>query len=367
MGPTTTAPDAERVLTRLEWEVVRPLDGILQGDYRSSFLGRGGDLADIRPYQPGDDVRAIDWSVTARMDEPYVRQYYEDREITAWLLLDLSPSVDFGTARFHKRDLLRDFAGATARVLTRGGNRVGALLYSGGVDELLPARGGRRQAFALVDRLGRTDRPPSAGATDLAGVLEQAARTFRRRSLIFVVSDFITAPGWEDALRRLARHHEVVAVWLHDPREEELPDVGPLVLEDAETGEQLYVDTHDRAFRARFLSLAAERRRRLERTFAQTGVDLLSLSTDADVLPALTRFVLLRKQTRRRSPAALPGAGPAAAPPSGVPEGPGADRPAEAEGRDGESRAGHARKRPGARRSPIPMLRLVSRGRERPA
>jgi uncharacterized protein (DUF58 family) len=302
MEPIIATPDAERVLTRLEWEVVRPLDGILQGDYRSPFLGRGGDLADIRPYQPGDDVRAIDWSVTARLDEPHVRQYHEDREITAWFLLDLSPSVDFGTARFRKRDLLRDFAGATSRLLTRGGNRVGALLYSGGVDEVLPARGGRRQTLALIDRLGRTDRPRSAGSTDLAAVLDRAAQTFRRRSLVFVVSDFITGQGWEDALRRLARCHEVVAVWLRDPREEELPDLGPLVLEDAETGEQLYVDTRDRAFRARFLSLAAERRRRLERTFTRTGVDLLSLSTDDDVLPALARFVLLRKRVRRRSP-----------------------------------------------------------------
>ena len=343
MQPITATPDAERVLTRLEWHVVRPLDGILQGDYRSLFLGRGDDLADIRPYQPGDDVRAIDWSVTARLDEPHVRQYYEDRDITAWFLLDRSPSVDFGTARFRKRELLRDFAGAMARLLTRGGNRVGALLYSAGVDELLPARGGRRQALALIDRLGRPDRPRSAGATDLAAVLERAMQTVRRRSLVFVVSDFITGPGWEEALRRLARRHEVIAVWLRDPREEEMPDVGPLVLEDAETGEQILINTHDRAFRARCLSLAAERRRRLERTFARNGVDLLSLSTDADVLPALARFVLLRKQARRRSPAARPATGPAAASPAARPAG------------------------SGARPTPEPMLRPKSRERERPA
>jgi uncharacterized protein (DUF58 family) len=365
MEPTTAAPDAERVLARLEWEVVRPLDGILQGDCRSAFLGRGGELADIRPYQPGDDVRAIDWSVTARLDEPHVRQYHEDREITAWFLLDLSPSIDFGTARFRKRDLLREFTGAMARLLTRGGNRVGALLYSSGVDELLPARGGRRQALALVDRLGRPERLRSVGATDLAAVLDRASRTFRRRSLVFIVSDFITGPGWEEALRRLGRRHETVAVWLRDPREEELPDVGPLVLEDAETGEQLSVDTHDRAFRARFLSLAAERRRRLERTFVGNGIDLLSLSTDADVLPALARFALLRKQARRRFPAARIGVAPGAILPPETSMG--ADRSAEVDWHEGEARAADTPERPRAGRPPARILRLVSRGRERPA
>lgn len=302
---TAQPPEAERILQRLDWHVVRRLDGILQGDYRSLFYGHGLDLAEVREYQPEDDVRYMDWNVTARMGEPHVRQYLEDREITAWLLLDLSGSIDFGTARAHKRDLVVDFAGAMARLLTRHGNRVGAIFYSGRVDEVLPPRGGRRQALALIHQLTRPDRrPPSPGLTDLTAVLDRAAQTIRRRSLVFLVSDFIAPPGWEAPLRRLAQRHEVLAVWLHDPREEDLPDVGPLILEDAETGEQLYVDTHDKKFRERFRTLAAERRERLARTFARNGIDVLSLSTAGDVLGELARFALRRRQARGRLPVA---------------------------------------------------------------
>lgn len=298
-----SSPNAERILQRLDWQIVRRLDGILQGDYRSIFAGHGLDLSEVREYQPQDDIRYMDWNVTARMDTPHVRQYLEDREITAWLLLDLSPSVDFGTALAHKRDLVIDFAGAMARLLTRHGNRVGAIFYSGGVDEVMPPRGGRRQALTLIHQLARTDRRRSAGPTDLTAVLDRAAQTIRRRSLIFVVSDFIAQPGWEAPLRRLSQRHEVVAIWLRDPREEDLPDVGPLVLEDAETGEQLYVDTHDKKFRARFQTLARERRERLERTFTRHGIDVLSLSTEHDMLTELARFALRRRQTRGRTAA----------------------------------------------------------------
>jgi uncharacterized protein (DUF58 family) len=298
--PSRQSGNAERILQRLDWQVVRRLDGILQGDYRSLFYGHGLDLAEVREYQPQDDVRYMDWNVTARMGEPYVRQYLEDREITAWLLLDLSPSVDFGTAKAHKRDLVLEFAGSMARLLTRHGNRVGAVFYSGNVDEVLPARGGRRQALTLIHQLSRPDRSRSTGPTDLTAVLDRAAQTIRRRSVVFVVSDFIAKPGWEAPLQRLSHRHEVVAVWLRDPREEDLPDVGPLVLEDAETGEQLYIDTHDKKFRARFRALAGERRDRLARTFVRHGIDVLTLSTDGDVLAELARFALRRRQNRGR-------------------------------------------------------------------
>jgi uncharacterized protein (DUF58 family) len=310
---TEQQPNAERILYRLDWHVVRRLDGILQGDYRSLFTGHGLDLAEVRAYQPEDDVRYMDWNVTARMNEPHVRQYLEDREITAWLLLDLSASVDFGTARVHKRDLVVEFAGVMARLLTRRGNRVGAILYSGGVDEVIPARGGRIQALTLLHQLVRPNRRRSAGPTDLTAVLDRAAQTIRRRSLVFVVSDFIAPPGWETPLRRLAQRHELLAVWLRDPREEDLPDVGPLVLQDAETGEQLYVDTHDRKFRARFRALAQERRQRLTRTFARHGIDVLTLSTDEDLLGNLVRFALARRQARGRLPRVGHGPAPVAA------------------------------------------------------
>jgi uncharacterized protein (DUF58 family) len=293
-----THPDAERILRRLDWHVVRRLDGLLQGDYRSLFTGHGLDLAEVRAYQPGDDARFIDWNVTARMDEPYVRRYLEDREITAWLLLDTSASVDFGTARARKRDLLVDFAGVTTRLLTRRGNRVGAMLFSGAVDDVLPARGGRGQALTLIHQLARPDARRSGGPTNLGAVLDRAGRTLRRRSLVFVASDFIAAPGWETPLRRLAQRHELVAVWLRDPREEDLPDVGPLWLEDAETGEQMQVDTGDRRFRARFHDLAQERRRRLAATVARVGAHVLELSTDGEIVTDFVRFVQRRKLAR---------------------------------------------------------------------
>ncbi|MFN8559742.1 MAG: DUF58 domain-containing protein [Dehalococcoidia bacterium] len=309
---TSGQPEAERILHRLDWRIVRRLDGLLQGDYRSLFTGHGLDLAEVREYQPQDDVRYMDWNVTARMGTPYVRQYLEDREITAWLLLDLSGSVEFGTASpisaswwsispGRWRGCLPATATASARCCT------------GGVDHVLPAGGGRRQIPALLHLLTTARRPRSSGPTDLTAVLDRAAQTICRRSLVFVVSDFIAAPGWDAPLRRLTQRHEVVAVWLRDPREEDLPDVGPLVLEDAETGEQLYVDTHDKRFRRRFRALARERQERLTQIFARHGIDVLTLSTDRDVLGELARFALRRREARGR----LPGVGPRTAPDGG--------------------------------------------------
>ena len=307
-GVTVNPPRrAEQVLQRVEWTIVRRLDGLLQGEYRSLFYGHGLDLAEVREYQPEDDIRYMDWNVTARMNTPHVRQYLEDREITAWLLLDVSASVDFGTARSTKREVVTDFAAAMARLLTKRGNRVGAVLYSGGVDGVLPAAGGRRQALALAHLLTRPETGSRKGVTDLAAVLDRAAQTSRRRSLVFVVSDFIAKPGWEPAFHRLAARHEVIAVWVQDPREAELPDVGPLVLEDAETGEQVYVDTHDRKLRVRFHDLATERRASLLRTFKRHGADVLPLSTDGDMLQDLVRFALRRR--RAVAPSASGGGG----------------------------------------------------------
>jgi uncharacterized protein (DUF58 family) len=233
----------ERILQRLDWQVIRRLDGILQGDYRSLFYGFGLNLADLREYQPGDDVRHIDWNVTARMATPYIRQYTEDREITAWFLLDLSPSVDFGTVESLKRDCLIDFAALLARLLTRHGNRVGAIFYNGQTERVIPASSGRLHVLRMVNDLLHQPHLPGAPLTDLSAVMATAYRIIRRRSLIFVVSDFISAPGWEGMLGLLNRRHEVLAVRLWDPREVDLPDMGLVVLQDSETGEQLLVDT----------------------------------------------------------------------------------------------------------------------------
>jgi len=292
----------ERILQRLDWKVIRRLDGVLQGDYRSLFRGNGIDMVDLREYQPGDDVRAIDWNVTARMDTPYVREYVEDRELTAWFLLDLSPSVDFGTADSErlKRTVLTDFVATLARLMTRRGNRVGAMFYDSSVERILPARGGRDQVLRLIDDL--LNQPPLRNApfTDLAPLLQAGAHAIKRRSLIFIVSDFISVPGWERPLNLLNGRHEVVAVRLTDPRELELPDVGPVIMEDAETGEQLYVDTHDSGFRRRFAEAARRREEEVAGAFRRSGVEALTLSTDDDLVRAIVRMVTLRRRRRRR-------------------------------------------------------------------
>lgn len=301
MNTSTPASAPERILQRLDWQVIRRLDGLLQGDYRSLFYGYGVDFADLREYQPQDDVRYIDWNVTARMDTPYVRQYVEDREITAWFLLDLSPSVDFGLMQHQKRAVLVDFVATLARLLTRHGNRIGAVLASGGnqIERTIPARGGRNQVLRLVNDLLKQPQLTKSPFTNLTPLLQGGLNAIKGRSLIFVISDFISEPGWEQPLSLLNQRHEVLAIRLWDPREVDLPDMGPIYMEDAETGEQLYVDTHDKKFRQRFKEMAQKRAFELTQTFNRAGVSALSLSTEEDLVRAIVRFAALRKQRRK--------------------------------------------------------------------
>lgn len=235
------------------------------------------------------------------MDATYVRQYTEDREINAWFLLDLSPSVDFGTvdSEREKRTVLIDFVTTMARLLTRHGNRVGALFYGGRLQRTIPARGGRVQVLRLIDDLLDQPRLANAPLTDLAPLLDAGRKAIKRRSLVFVISDFISAPGWERSLSLLNKRHDVFAVRLIDPRETELPDVGPLLMEDAETGEQLYVDTHDKRFRRRFEEAAARREAAVSDAFKRSGVDSMVLSTDEDLIRAIVRMAGRRRRRRR--------------------------------------------------------------------
>jgi len=301
MSIPASAVTPERILLRLDWNVVRRLDGLLQGDYRTLFYGFGVDFADLREYQPEDDIRYIDWNVTARMNTPYVRQYHEDRELTAWFLLDLSPSVDFGTvlSQNEKRTVLIDFVTVIARLLTRHGNRVGAMMFGERIQHTVPARGGRLQVLRLVNDMLRQPRLVHAPRTDLKSFLRGALNSIKRRSLVFIISDFISEPGWEKPLSLLNQRHEVLAIRLWDPREVELPDLGMVVMEDAETGEQLFVDTHDRKFRKRFFDAAQKREDGLKQAFKRAGVDALSLSTDDDLVKAIVRFAKQREQHRR--------------------------------------------------------------------
>jgi len=298
------AGGAERALRRLEWTVIRRLDGLLQGDYRTLMRGTGLDLADLREYQHNDDVRHIDWNVTARLQVPHVRVFTEDREMSAWFVLDLSRSVDFGSGRKAKREISAGFVGVLARLLTRHGNRVGALVYGSDLEAVIPPRSGRRHVLHLLHAMERrADKietaPTQKGMTRLADLLKSAATLMPRRSTVFVVSDFLSEPGWERPLGQLVQRHEVIAVRLFDPLELELPDLGLVPLRDAETGEQLWVDTHDAGFRKRFARLAAEREAALRASLAKVGVDALELSTSDDLVEAIVRFADMRKRRTR--------------------------------------------------------------------
>jgi uncharacterized protein (DUF58 family) len=316
----------ERLLRQLEWRVVRRLDGRLQGDYRSLFRGTGLDFTNLREYEPGDDLRHIEWNVTARMDTPYVREYVEDREVTAWLLLDHSASMGFGPVDRQKDLVLAEIATTLALVLARRGNRVGTVLFGTHVEKVIPPRSGRHQVLQIADALldrrnsavataaspaarpGRGDRrqrrhdrqpDPSRQVTDLSVLLRAADGLVRRRSLVIVVSDFLSVPGWETALGRLARRHDVVALQVSDPREDELPDVGSIYVEDAETGEQIFVDTSDPAFRGRLRAAAAARQAQLEEATRSAGAELHQIRTDDDLVRSLLRVAALRRSRRR--------------------------------------------------------------------
>jgi uncharacterized protein (DUF58 family) len=293
----TGTPD--RVLRRLEWHVVRRLDGHLQGAYRTVFRGIGMDFDNLREYTPEDDVRHIDWNVTARLDEPYVRQYTEDRDLTAWLVLDRSASMRFGRAEQDKESVLTELAVCLARLFTHHGNRVGAILYDNGFKRVIPARSSRNHVLYLTHQLTRADpERPVGGITDLAAMLRLAATTARRRSLIFVISDFIGEVDWEPALTRLGHRHEVVVMRVVDPMELDLPDLGLVLVEDAETGEQLLADTSDPLFQQRLRAEIDAREFEVSSAMTRAGVTEHRIGTDEDLAKSLVDMV--RRSKRRR-------------------------------------------------------------------
>lgn len=308
---------SEALLRRLEWTVIRRLDGLLQGEHRTLMRGAGFDLADLREYQHHDDVRHIDWNVTARLQVPHVRQYTEDRELTVWFVLDLSASLDFGSvgtvsadgreALRTKRAVSTEFTALMARLFTRHGNKVGALLYGATVDAQLPPRTGRLHVLHLMQKLRNHSAPQAGAETQLRDLLQAAHKRIRRRAMVFVVSDFISTPGWGDDMARLAQRHEVLAVRLHDPAELDLPDVGLMTIQDAETGEQLFVDTHDAGFRKRLAAAAEQREADVRRDLTRAGVDTLEIATDDDLTDTVLRYAEMRRRRSRLSSAgALP-------------------------------------------------------------
>lgn len=290
--------NAGALLRRLEWTVLRPLDGALQGDFATLFRGEGIDFREMREYVPGDDLRRIDWNTTARMAQPYVRDYAEDRDLTGWLLLDRSASMRFGPAGRGKDAVVIDLVACFAQLLGRSGNKIGAILYDDGPVATIPPRSGRTHVLRLIHELARRE-PQSHSVTELAGLLRAALGTVRQRSLIVVISDFISPPGWEKPLRQLAQRHDVVAIQIVDPLEHSLPDVGVIVLQDNETGEQVVVDTGDAGFRERMAALAGEQDDALEASIRRTGLTRHTVRTDEDLLGAFVRLAHSRKLHRR--------------------------------------------------------------------
>ncbi len=296
------SPDAtERLLQQIEWKVLRRLDGLLHGDYRTLFRGAGIDLADIREYQFGDDVRHIEWNATARLGTPHVRQFNEDRDLCAWFLVDTSGSMGFGSNTRRKIDDAIAFVGALAQVLSRHGNRVGLrrLNVGASAEGVIPPGTGRGHVLRMLSSLQKEANqasPQMPEGFSLAAAIAQSAASLRRRSLVFVISDFIADAPWSEALGHLSMRHEVIAVRATDPLESQLPAVGVLTLRDAETGEQVWVDTSDPRFRARFEAVAAEREARIAAAFARAGVDAIELSTAESMIDTLLRFAALRKR-----------------------------------------------------------------------
>ena len=291
--------DPDLLLRHLEWTTIRRLDGQLQGDFRTLFRGSGLMLADLREYQAHDDVRHIDWNVTARMRTPYVREHQEDREISAWFLVDLTGSIDFGSDNITKRSLALTYVATLARLLTRHGNRVGAILYDGSASlkhGIIPPLAGRKQVLHLMSRMQNRPVARHQGETNLNDLFNLACAIIKRRSTVFVVSDFISQPGWELTLKPLAARHDVVAARLFDPSEERLPEAGIFLVEDIETGEQIYVDSEDTRFRQRYSDQAAIHEQLLQEAFSNAGVDCIELETSEPIDQSLIRFLRLRKR-----------------------------------------------------------------------
>jgi uncharacterized protein (DUF58 family) len=283
-----TAPD--RLLLRLEWRVLRRLDGRVQGAYRTPYRGSGLDFAGLREYVEEDDARHIDWNATARLNEPQVRQFTEDRELTVWLVLDRSASMTVGTPGRGKQNVAQELALTLARLFGRGGNRVGAVLHDGAATRVVPPGTGRAHALRIGHELDRAA-APAAVTTDFAVMLDAVSALARRRSLVVVVSDFIGTGEWDKPLLRLVHRHDVVALRVLDAADDDLPDVGLIVVEDAETGEQLFVDSGDPLFRSRFQAGVADRDAAVAGRMRRAGVPLHRIGTDRDLVEALVEVV----------------------------------------------------------------------------
>jgi uncharacterized protein (DUF58 family) len=302
IGGSANSAEVEAVLRRLEYTVRNKLDGLLLGNYLGLVPGPGSDPGESRQYYPGDDVRRMDWPVTARTMTPYVRQTIADRELETWLVVDLSPSLDFGTVNTEKRNLVFAAATAISHLTTKAGNRIGAIVTTGERTYRIPAVGGTNHARYLMRRIAATERASSGQGNDLAQALELVRRPPRRRGMVVVLSDFLGPADWERPLRGLGDRHELLGVEVLDPRELELPAAGLVTFVDPESGQQLEVQTSDKELRQRYASVAHQQRADIATMLRRAGADHLQLRTDSDWLSDIVRFVV----TRRRGIAVRP-------------------------------------------------------------
>jgi uncharacterized protein (DUF58 family) len=297
----------DQLLRRSRWPVLRRLGFHPGGDERSSLRGAGLEYSDVREYQPGDDPRTIEWNITARSDRPYVRESFPDRGLDAWLLVDITRSLDWGTARCLKRQLAIEFTAVVGQLLIGRGNRVGALLFDDRVRSIIPPSAGRTAFLQLIARMERAAEQqgsaPSGGGqgggeTDLGRALTEAGRLIRRPSMMVLISDFMTPGGWQQPLSSLAIRHEVIAVWITDPRESEIPDVGVVTFEDPESGQQILVDTGSTRLRARFKEAAAQQRETIRADLRRARAAIAEMSTEAELVPQLVAFIKNREAQR---------------------------------------------------------------------
>jgi len=288
----------DQLLRRSRWPVLRRLGFHPGGDERSSLRGAGLEYSDVREYQAGDDPRTIEWNITARSDRPYVRESLPDRGLDAWLLVDITRSLDWGTARCLKRQLALEFSAVAGQLLIGRGNRVGALLFDDRVRSIIPPSAGRTALLQLIARMERAGDSPGDGPTDLGRALTEAGRLIRRPSMMVLISDFMTPGGWQKPLSALAIRHEVVAAWITDPREREIPDVGVVTFEDPESGEQILVDTRSAHLRARFQQAAGAQRETIRADLLRARAAIAELSTAAEIVPQLVAFIKQREAQR---------------------------------------------------------------------
>lgn len=287
-GPGPLPPE---LLRALQIDIARRLESMLAGDYRSTRHGRGTELAQVRPYVPGDDVRLIEWNVTARTGEPHVRVQLAERVLVTWLVLDTSPSMQFGTGDRRKADVAAGVALAVGHLATRRGNRLGVITFGDTRPATIPPAQGHVGLLGLLGALQREPDLEAAGATSLGAALSGVGAIARQRGVVAVVSDFRGPLDWRPPLLRVLERHDVLAVEIRDPREQELPDVGDVWLVDPETGRQVRVDTRSRSLRARFAAAAAEERSGVARVLSALGVPHVVLTTSGDWLRPFAAFL----------------------------------------------------------------------------